>query len=611
VRIAFTPRHWSIRAKGVLVAIGYLLALSGIYSTFTIYLYRREAEQAYDRFEQTARIVAGDLDAYVDNGEQRLRTVTRLPGLAYGLQTIQEARPNAYIPPWTTLHYLFFKSPVFTGGVFLLDRAGKVLWTEPPGLPWHGETLTDIEPVAAMYETRRGIVSAVLAEDRLLARPHVIIGVPVENETGEMQGVLAGIVDLTAIEFRGVLAAVSTTAGRFVEVLDQRGVVLAGTDPSRLFRRSDRYGSDGEKPMLASLSLSRAPWRIVAGQPRSLGLAAVRRLQRALWGIGGALLIVAATIATPILNGFVRSIKQLTQAAETVARGDLTQPVTVGERSDEIGTLARSFELMRVQLSRSRQALEQRLEEREELVQLLMRTNEELKAAQKRLIEAERFAAIGELSAAVAHGIRNPVAGIKAAAQFAALDLPKEHPLCENIADIITETDKLEARIKTLLDFAKPFEPHPRRCRVDAIVGDAVDSLRSQLAARRIEVVIDVDRALPAVAVDYAQIEQVLLALISNAVEAMTEGGRISIRVRSKGGDRLRLEVEDSGPGIRPDQLRRIFDLFFTTKSSGTGMGLAVARKIVERHGGTITVESEVGKGTQFTIELPISRATT
>ena len=122
---------------------------------------------------------------------------------------------------------------------------------------------------------------------------------------------------------------------------------------------------------------------------------------------------------------------------------------------------------------------------------------------------------------------------------------------------------------------------------------------------------IDVDRALPAVAVDYAQIEQVLLALISNAVEAMTEGGRISIRARSKGGDRLRLEVEDSGPGIRPDHLRRIFDLFFTTKSSGTGMGLAVARKIVERHGGTITVESEVGKGTQFTIELPSSHATT
>ncbi len=112
-------------------------------------------------------------------------------------------------------------------------------------------------------------------------------------------------------------------------------------------------------------------------------------------------------------------------------------------------------------------------------------------------------------------------------------------------------------------------------------------------------------------AVDYAQIEQVLLALISNAVEAMTEGGRISIRARSKGADRLRLEVEDSGPGIRPDQLRRIFDLFFTTKSSGTGMGLAVARKIVERHVGTITVESEVGKGTRFTIELPISHATT
>ncbi|MFQ5667565.1 MAG: sensor histidine kinase [Candidatus Binatia bacterium] len=241
--------------------------------------------------------------------------------------------------------------------------------------------------------------------------------------------------------------------------------------------------------------------------------------------------------------------------------------------------------------------------------QALARANEELRAAQSRLIEAERFAAIGELSAAVAHGIRNPVAGIKAAAQFANMELHAGHPLRENIADIISEADKLEARIKTLLDFAKPFEPHPTPCRVDEIVGGAVAFLRNEIAAQGVELVTDLDPALPVVDLDYAQVEQVLLALLSNAVEAMPRGGRATLTARlAAGGGSVQLEVADTGPGIPADQLPCVFDLFFTTKSSGSGFGLAVAKKIVERHGGTITVESHSGRGSRFRIELPLRK---
>lgn len=238
----------------------------------------------------------------------------------------------------------------------------------------------------------------------------------------------------------------------------------------------------------------------------------------------------------------------------------------------------------------------------------LLRANEELRATQSRLIDSERLAAIGELSAAVAHGIRNPVAGIKAAAQFANLDLPDDHPLRESITDIISEADKLENRIKTLLDFSKPFEPRPGACRVEVIVADAVASLHTQIATQGITLTTDFDTALPEVVLDYAQIEQVLLALLSNAVEAMPAGGRLAISARLVAdGASVRITVADSGPGIRPEQLPRIFKLFFTTKSSGTGFGLAVAKKIVERHGGTIAVESTVGQGTCFTIDLPMS----
>ena len=167
----FSPRGWSIRVKSLMLATGYLLGLSAVYGAFSIQLLRREVAQAHDRFEQTARIVGAELDAYVASGAQELQTVARLPGLAYGLQTIQEASGDKYIPPWTTLHYLFFKTPVFTGGVLLLDRAGKVLWTEPPGLTWLHQTLTDVAPLADTYRTRSSVISGVRGADRLLRVP--------------------------------------------------------------------------------------------------------------------------------------------------------------------------------------------------------------------------------------------------------------------------------------------------------------------------------------------------------------------------------------------------------------------------------------------------------
>lgn len=239
----------------------------------------------------------------------------------------------------------------------------------------------------------------------------------------------------------------------------------------------------------------------------------------------------------------------------------------------------------------------------------LVHANEELQAAQSRLIEAERLAAIGELSAAVAHGIRNPLAGIKAAAQFANLELPPEHPLRENISDIIGEANKLEARIRELLDFAKPFEPRPAPCAVPDIIAGALTSLRPQLNAQHITVVTDCDPALPKAVLDYAQIEQVLLALLSNAVEAMPQGGRLAVAARpADQGRRVQIEVADNGPGIPIEQQQRVFKLFFTTKSSGTGLGLAVVKKIIERHGGTIVLDSAAGQGTRFLIELPVGR---
>jgi signal transduction histidine kinase len=603
----FSPRGWSIRVKSLILAIGYLAILSLVYGTFTLNLSRREIAQAHDRFRQTASLVAGEIDAYLGAGAEHLHTVARLPGLAYGLQTMQEARPEGYFPPWTTLHYLFFKSQVFTGGVLLLDRAGAVLWTEPPGLPWLRGTFSHLAPIAAVYATRQGVTSGVLGRDGLQADPHVVVGVPIQDDDGDLQGVLAGVIDLGTSDLGDILGAVSTAQGRFVEVVDQHGMVLGSTDPARVLGRAEPFPTNGEDPMYAAVTLRHVPWRVIAGQPPSFALASARQIQRALLGMGLAILLAVAVVAVPILNGFVGSLRRLTSAAETMTRGDLSQPVTVGERRDEFATLARAFEQMRVELGRSRAALEHRLEEREELIRLLRRSNDELHSTQGRLIEAERFAAIGELSAAVAHGMRNPVAGIKLGAQLVSEELTPEHRLYPNVSEIIKEADRIEGWIRALLDFAKPFEPHPERQRITLIVEHAASSLRKRMAAQGIDLVVDLPPELPEGNLDRAQMEQVMLTLLSNAIDAMPTGGRITVVGRADDGRTLRLDVLDTGPGIDPGRLERVFELFYTTKPSGTGLGLAVAKKIVESHHGTISVASEPGSGARFTIELPLA----
>src|SRR5580765_7350150 len=155
----FSPRLWSIRTKSVVLVVVYVLALYGVYGGFTMYLLHRESIETQDRFEQTARIVAAQFDAHLEAGKQRLMTVAALPGLSQGLQTLLETQQEGEFSAWTTLHYIFLQSPVFTGGMFLLDRDRKVRWTEPSGLPWLGQSLSYPSVMADLSKKRQVIVS--------------------------------------------------------------------------------------------------------------------------------------------------------------------------------------------------------------------------------------------------------------------------------------------------------------------------------------------------------------------------------------------------------------------------------------------------------------------
>ncbi len=235
---------------------------------------------------------------------------------------------------------------------------------------------------------------------------------------------------------------------------------------------------------------------------------------------------------------------------------------------------------------------------------VLAETNRELREARDQLVEAERLAAIGELSAAVAHGIRNPLAGIKTAAELAVRDAAPTDPLRPSFVDILSEADALESRISELLDFARPFAPNFMPGDLNAIVRGVLHVLRRQIDARAVTVEVAYAEDLPPHELDEAQIEQVLLALVTNALEAMPSGGTLIVRTAAMA-EEIVVAVHDSGHGIPAEHLPQIFRLFYTRKARGTGVGLATVKRIVDGHHGRIDVASAPGAGTKFTVSLP------
>ena len=590
--LVLSPHQWNIKAKSVALVAVYVFALCAIYSGFTVSLVRRESIKAHERFRQTADMVAARLDAYIAFGQQRLTTVAQLPGLTYGLRTIQEAHDKGYIPPWTTLHYLFLQSPVLTDGVFLLDREGKVLWTEPPGLPWRDHIISDFPEIFALSQTEQGFVSPGHGADDLFDRPHVVIAVPIQNPDGEVDGILGGVIDLTGAGLANVLGGVSTAQGRFVEVIDQDTRVLVSTNQTRLLQPFPPPSLQEDPPLLASTALSRAPWQVVVGQPQTVALAEVSQLQRLLWGLGGGVMLIAIVSGAPFINGFVRPIRQLTVHAEQMAGGDLSHPVTLEKRRDEIATLAQAFEHMRVELERSHAALEQRIEEREELIRLKE-----------------------EFLANISHELRTPlhiIMGYSDMLFSSELDVDQREMLTrirsrsEHLAHLLSDlmtTAQLNTGKITLAVSTVKFPDLVAR------LLPMTEQLRQE---KDVEMVWDCLASLPPLETDALRLEQVLVKLITNAFK-FTPKGQVAVRVCTLAEqEKMKVEVADSGIGIPAQEIPFIFDEFRQVDGSmsrtygGMGLGLALVKKLVTLLRGEITVTSQEGKGSTFTVVLPL-----
>jgi two-component system, NtrC family, sensor kinase len=307
-------------------------------------------------------------------------------------------------------------------------------------------------------------------------------------------------------------------------------------------------------------------------------------------GLGAALII---------WRSLARPITALQQAMAVVGAGDLEHPVEATTH-DEIGDLARAFARMTGNLRQSQADLRRVNHELEGKITQLERT-------QAQLVQSEKLASIGEMSAAVAHGLRNPLASLRASAQMA-LRRPGSAASQESLAAIIEQVDRLDRRIAHLLSFSRPASFHPLRERVASLVAGLRDSLAQLLTERGIELTSDLPEDLPDVVVDPMNVEQALIEVAANAIQSMDQGGVLRVSARPSvedGVGGVQLELADSGKGIPEDVLPSVCEPFFTTRDEGTGLGLAVARRFVEQNRGRFAIASRVGVGTTVRIWLP------
>jgi signal transduction histidine kinase len=224
-------------------------------------------------------------------------------------------------------------------------------------------------------------------------------------------------------------------------------------------------------------------------------------------------------------------------------------------------------------------------------------------AMQARLREAEQLAQIGQLAASLAHEIKNPLAGISGAIQVIRASLKESDPHWPVLGEVLRQISRLDRSVKDLLVYARPKPPQYQRCDLRRAMERVLTLLRKEPEFERVRFEHRIPAGVPPIAADEHQLEQLLMNLLLNAAQASPSGGVVRLLTAAQDG-RVRVVVEDRGCGMTLEVARRAMEPFFTTKARGTGLGLPICQKIVEAHGGTLSIHSVPGEGTEVTVEL-------
>ncbi|MDG6026178.1 MAG: HAMP domain-containing protein [Candidatus Brocadia sp.] len=305
----------------------------------------------------------------------------------------------------------------------------------------------------------------------------------------------------------------------------------------------------------------------------------------------------------------VSPLRHMANITLDIASGNLTRMIDVQSR-DEIGQLSINFNEMTRSLKASHDEKEKIMEQLRDHIKGLYNTNKELKETQERLLRSEKLATVGKLASGVGHELRNPLGAIKNALFLLNKNVSVAHVRGEGkkfntFMEIIEkETDRSIKIVNDLLGFSRTVKPMVSPANVRALIESSLSRVR---IPEKVNKIVYAEDSLPPILVDATQIEQVFINLIQNACEAMPMGGLLTIRAQKEGSAALSTTFTDTGCGIPDNVKHMIFDPLFTTKSNGLGLGLALSHSIIQRHEGHIALESQEGKGTTFTVKLPIA----
>ena len=416
---------------------------------------------------------------------------------------------------------------------------------------------------------------------------------------------------------RRISAASSASVRLIADLIGENVVFILGNDSGNVWTDFTRivpgpsqelvnrfetvsYHHDGRSSHGMARRIAGSPWVIwVEFSDDVIFARSETFLERA--AIAGALVLLAGAVLGWLASRRITGpLGEVAQGAELIAGGNYAHRVRV-HRPDELGSLAESFNAMAAQVAASQHGLEEKVARR---TGQLTDTLKQLEVAQAALVRREKLAILGQLASGVGHELRNPL-GVMTNAVYYLEAIQAGPPKVREYLEIIRNQIRLSEKIVgDLLDFARVRPPSLE----SVVLSELVEAQLGRAAVpENVRVIRDFPPDLPATQVDPIQIGQVVLNLLTNAVQAMEDAGGVLTLQGSRSDGTIILQVADTGPGMTPDVLSQIFEPLFTTKARGIGLGLAVSRSLAEANEGTITAASVPGKGATFTLTLPIT----
>ena len=465
------------------------------------------------------------------------------------------------------------------------------------------------------------------------------ISVPLIDENGKIYAALVGQLNMERLW--EIVDSITIGNTGFVTIMNDRRYYVAHPEKGMLFRQApfdpekksgviDSSDSGSEALFYSAEKYSSTTeyelpeWRIIVVQEKRDTLSNLSKLKYNVIYVLIIGLFLVVLISIFLSGSIVKPIQTLIHGMSRVSNGDLSYKASVKSR-DEIGLLGAAFNDMLMRLNKAHQELQGKTEELHEAfnkisllnVTLEKRVEErtrELREKQHQLVQAGKLAAIGQLGAGVAHELNNPIAGILGYTQFMLELVSKENLKIEEVytfkkylQHIENGSRRCKEIVQNLLQFARKSPEEVVSVNVNNIVADTLSLIERQLLENKIEVIKKLAPDIKQVEGNHGQLQQVLTNIIINAQQAMPEGGQLFISTRNENGN-VAIEFKDTGCWIPEKYKDRIFEPFFTTKMDwkGTGLGLSICYDIIKNHNGSIEVDSRLGKGTVFTIILPV-----